>query len=75
MLASQKFTERYSSDEQSLQHKNLVALSKGKEGTYGDSTKEVSRDADLRYGSPKTSKQVPETRRFGIPQKTQDQNK
>lgn len=35
----------------------------------------MSRDSNLRYGSPKSSKQVSDARRLGVPQKTQGQNK
>ena len=74
------------SDGQLLQCKNLVALPKDKERFCGDPFeevfrntndpfKEVFRSANLRYGSPKTSKQVNEARKLGIPRKTQDQNK
>ena len=49
------------SDGQLLQCENLVALPKGEEGFHGDPVEELSRDANLRYGSPKTSKQYSET--------------
>ena len=58
-----------------LQCENLVASPKGKERFDCDPFEEVLRNANLRYGSPKTSEQVNEARRRGIPQKTQDQNK
>ena len=51
------------SDGQLLQCENLVALPKGEEGFHGDSV-EFSRDANLWYGSPKTSKQYSETWRL-----------
>ena len=40
-----------------------------------DGKLEFSREANIRYGSPKTTEQVVEARKRGIPQKTQDQNK
>ena len=76
ILASQKYEDDrgcYLEENDETDEILLLASQQFEEQYSSDG--EVSRDSNLRYGSPKSSKQVSDARRLGVPQKTQGQNK
>ena len=76
VLASQRFEEEYCKDKSPVSDTDEILLlaSQQFEENYGG--KEMSEvDGVLRYGSPKTSKQIDDVRKLGVPVKTRDQNK
>ena len=76
VLASQRFEEEYCKDKSPASDTDeiLPLASQQFEENYGG--KEMPEvDGVLRYGSLKTSKQIDDIRKLGVPVKTRDQNK
>ena len=76
VLALQRFEEEYCKDKSPVSDTDEILLlaSQQFEENYGG--KEMSEvDGVLRYGSLKTSKQIDDVRKLGVPVKTRDQNK
>ena len=73
---SQRFEEEYCKDKSPVSDTDeilLLASQLFEENYGGKEMPEV--DGVLRYGSPKTSKQIDDVRKLGVPVKTRDQNK
>ena len=78
VFASQKFEEEYCKDKSPFSDTDeilLLASQQFEERYAGEEVSEVVDCSVLHYGSPKTSKQVDDVRKLGVPLKTREQNK